>query len=231
MENILSDTSDIKLVCRECGKPFLFTEGEQEFYKHKGLNTPSRCPECRVTKRAQSQSQSQPQSIPVPQVQVQPLVCSHCRTELEKDESIFCTACLASTQLESELKVKEYQVTVEKAQSEIRAAVSEKNQMEDSLLKTSELLQQQEHHVTDLEKQIVMLSQELDQAKQFHTTLEWLKPAMSNIEERLDALEAGQNKINQRMLQIVQKMHEINENTGFWEKIRRSLTGYQRQSI
>jgi hypothetical protein len=229
MENILSDTSDIKLVCRECGKPFLFTEGEQEFYKQKGLNTPSRCPGCRVAKRAQAQSQPGFQANPQPHSQ--PLVCSHCRTELEKDESIFCTACLASTQLESELKVKECQATVEKAQSEVRAVVSEKNEIEDSLLKTSELLQQQEHHVSDLEKQMLMLSQELEQAKQFHTTLEWLKPAMGNIEERLDALEAGQNKINQRMLQIVQKMHEINENTGFWEKIRRGLTGYQRQSI
>jgi DNA repair exonuclease SbcCD ATPase subunit len=231
MEHALSDTSDIKLVCRECGKPFLFTEGEQEFYKHKGLNTPSRCPECRVTKRAQAQAQSQPPLPATPQPQHQHLVCSHCRTELEKDESIFCTACLASTQLESELKVKEYQVSAEKAQAEIRTVESRKNEIEDSLLKTSELLQQQEHHSTDLEKQIAMLTQELEKAKQFHTTLEWLKPAMGNIEERLDALEAGQNKINQRMLQIVQKMHEINENTGFWEKIRRSLTGYQRQSI
>lgn len=229
MENVLSDTSDIKLVCRECGKPFLFTEGEQDFYRHKSLNTPSRCPECRVAKRAQSQPQ--PGSQPVPQSQLQPLVCSHCRTEMEKGESIFCTACLASTQLESELKIKECQATVEKAQAGIRAIESEKNTMEDSLLRTSELLQQQDHRASDLEKQIVMLTQELEKAKQFHTTLEWLKPSMDNIEERLDALESGQNKINQRMLQIVQKMHEINENTGFWEKIKRSLTGYQRQSI
>jgi hypothetical protein len=51
------------------------------------------------------------------------------------------------------------------------------------------------------------------------------------LEERLDALEEGQNKTNQRMLQIVQKMHEINENIGIWERIRRNLFGYQRQSI
>lgn len=226
----MSDTTDIKLVCRECGKPFLFTEGEQDFYRNKSLNTPSRCPECRVAKRAQAPSQSSSQPA-APQAQHQPLVCSHCRTELDKDESIFCTACLASTQLESELKVKEYQATAEKAQAEIRTVESRKNEIEDSLLKTSELLEQQEHQTSDMEKQIVMLTHELEKAKQFHTTLEWLKPAMGNIEERLDALEAGQNKINQRMLQIVQKMHEINENTGFWEKIRRGLTGYQRQSI
>ncbi|MEJ2739105.1 MAG: zinc-ribbon domain containing protein [Dehalococcoidia bacterium] len=215
------DTSDIKLVCRECGKGFLFTEGEQEFYKNKGLTTPSRCPDCRVTKRAQTQSMIHNHS----------LVCSHCRTELEKDESVFCTACLASTQLESELKVKECQSIVEKAKAELSTLESQKIEIEDSLLKTSELLQQKEHHTEELEHRLSTLKQELEKAKQFQTTLEWLKPSLSKLEERLDALEEGQNKANQRMLQIVQKMHEINENTGIWERIRRNLFGYQRQSI
>lgn len=217
----MSDTSDIKLVCRECGKGFLFTEGEQEFYKNKGLTTPSRCPECRVTKRSQAQSQNHNHS----------LVCSHCRTELEKDESIFCTACLASTQLESELKIKECQSIVEQAKSELSTLESQKIEIEDSLLKTSELLQQKEHHAGELEQRLSVLKQELEKAKQFQTTLEWLKPSLSKLEERLDALEEGQNKTNQRMLQIVQKMHEINENTGIWDRIRRNLFGYQRQSI
>jgi chromosome segregation ATPase len=217
----LSDTSDIKLVCRECGKGFLFTEGEQEFYKNKGLTTPSRCPDCRVTKRSQTQSQTHSHS----------LVCSHCRTELEKDESIFCTACLASTQLESELKVKECQTIVEKAKSELSVLESQKIEIEDSLLKTSEMLQQKEHHTEELEHRINVLKQELEKAKQFQTTMEWLKPSLSKLEERLNELEEGQNKTNQRMLQIVQKIHEISENTGIWERIRRSLFGYQRQSI
>ena len=40
--------ADKALVCRECIKPFLFTAGEQEFFRQKGLvNQPGRCPECR----------------------------------------------------------------------------------------------------------------------------------------------------------------------------------------
>ncbi len=36
------------LVCKDCGKEFLFTEGEQAFYKEKGFeNKPSRCADCR----------------------------------------------------------------------------------------------------------------------------------------------------------------------------------------
>lgn len=43
---------DEKLVCEDCGKEFIFTAGEQEFYAEKGLvNKPKRCPECRTARR------------------------------------------------------------------------------------------------------------------------------------------------------------------------------------
>ena len=39
---------DKTLVCQDCGKEFIFTEGEQAFYKEKGFdNEPKRCVECR----------------------------------------------------------------------------------------------------------------------------------------------------------------------------------------
>ena len=46
--------ADKALVCKDCGSDFLFTEGEQEFYKEKGFqNEPQRCPTCRKAKKAQ----------------------------------------------------------------------------------------------------------------------------------------------------------------------------------
>lgn len=40
--------ADKTLVCRDCGKEFIFSESEQAFYKEKGFdNEPSRCAECR----------------------------------------------------------------------------------------------------------------------------------------------------------------------------------------
>ena len=42
---------DKVLVCKDCGKEFLFTEGEQEFYAEKGFNEPQRCKECRQIKK------------------------------------------------------------------------------------------------------------------------------------------------------------------------------------
>ena len=44
---------DRTLTCRDCGREFLFTAGEQEFYQSRGLqNEPRRCPECRAARRA-----------------------------------------------------------------------------------------------------------------------------------------------------------------------------------
>jgi DNA-directed RNA polymerase subunit RPC12/RpoP len=45
---------DKTLVCQDCGKEFVFTEGEQAFYKEKGFeNEPKRCPDCRKAKKQQ----------------------------------------------------------------------------------------------------------------------------------------------------------------------------------
>ena len=46
---------DKTLVCVDCGNEFIFTAGEQEFYKEKGFdNEPKRCLDCRKAKKAQS---------------------------------------------------------------------------------------------------------------------------------------------------------------------------------
>ena len=40
--------TDETLTCVDCGQPFAFTAGEQEFFAMKGFtNKPSRCTECR----------------------------------------------------------------------------------------------------------------------------------------------------------------------------------------
>ena len=45
--------SDRTLQCRDCGRDFIFTAGEQEFYQTRGLqNEPRRCPECRAARRS-----------------------------------------------------------------------------------------------------------------------------------------------------------------------------------
>ena len=43
---------DKTLVCKDCGAEFVFTAGEQQFYKEKGFeNEPVRCPACRKARK------------------------------------------------------------------------------------------------------------------------------------------------------------------------------------
>ena len=200
------EDADIKLTCRQCGREFVFTKGEQEFYELKGFTHPRRCQECRSNK----------------QNQLHHLVCSHCGTELEKGGAIYCTACLASAHLESELKTKQSQQAASAAYTKLQASESQKAELE-------ELLRQKEQLVAEIELKVNTLNQDLEKAHQFYAALGSLQPVLDDIEKKLGTLEHAQDKTNERMLQIVQRMNEMYENTGLLEVIKRSLKHYQRQ--
>ena len=47
--------TDKTITCRDCSQEFIFTTGEQEFYKEKGFdNEPTRCVGCRRAKKEQN---------------------------------------------------------------------------------------------------------------------------------------------------------------------------------
>ncbi len=83
---------DKELTCRECSKPFLFTAGEQEFYKQKGLlNEPGRCPDCRIKRRLQASAGAATAEPAAPQPVEQPMVVS---TSIVKEVTIInCAEC------------------------------------------------------------------------------------------------------------------------------------------
>ena len=43
---------DKEITCIDCGKTFIFTVGEQEFYKSKNFAFPQRCRQCAKKKRS-----------------------------------------------------------------------------------------------------------------------------------------------------------------------------------
>ena len=44
--------TDKTIKCKDCGEEFVFTVGEQEFYKEKGFqNEPVRCASCRRARK------------------------------------------------------------------------------------------------------------------------------------------------------------------------------------
>ena len=46
-------SGDMTLTCRDCGQAFSFTAGEQDFYASRGFSEPTRCPDCRASRRAE----------------------------------------------------------------------------------------------------------------------------------------------------------------------------------
>lgn len=43
--------------CRDCGREFVFTTGEQKFYAERQFDNPVRCPECRKAKKARERNE------------------------------------------------------------------------------------------------------------------------------------------------------------------------------
>lgn len=91
--------ADKTLVCKECGKEFTFTAGEQEFYAEKGFeNEPARCRDCR-DKRRRSRDGSERRMYTV--------VCAECGKETEvpfepkNDRPVYCRDCFTKKREES----------------------------------------------------------------------------------------------------------------------------------
>lgn len=90
---------DRTLVCRECGRTFVFTAGEQQFYAEKGFqNDPSRCPTCRASRRQARASRTSG----VRQVQARyRAVCADCGREAElpfqpsPGRPVYCPQCFS----------------------------------------------------------------------------------------------------------------------------------------
>lgn len=58
----MNEKQDKIIVCKDCGKEFILTIGEQNFYEEKGFAEPTRCKECRnkrKTEREQIQNHSE----------------------------------------------------------------------------------------------------------------------------------------------------------------------------
>lgn len=57
------DFQDYPLICRDCGNDFLFTAGEQDFYRTKGFTKPpGRCPACRYQRKLLASQLGAPQA-------------------------------------------------------------------------------------------------------------------------------------------------------------------------
>ena len=80
----MATAEDKSITCVDCGEEFLFTAGEQAFYRERGLtNEPTRCKRCREARKAnrgagESQSSGRSGSSDRP---MYPATCSECGKE------------------------------------------------------------------------------------------------------------------------------------------------------
>lgn len=96
--------ADKNLTCRDCGKEFVFTAGEQEFYATRGFqNEPGRCPECRSARKAQNGGgTSRMGGGPRQTREMHTVTCAECGRETQVpfkpsgDRPVYCQDCFAS---------------------------------------------------------------------------------------------------------------------------------------
>ena len=90
---------DEMLSCVDCGRPFTFTTGEQEFFAMKGFtNKPSRCTDCRATRKARG-----PQGSSISnRREMFRATCSQCGGVAEvpfqprSDRPVYCRDCFSA---------------------------------------------------------------------------------------------------------------------------------------
>ena len=87
---------DITLKCKDCGKEFVFTAGDQEFYASKGYeNQPRRCRDCRNARKNAAKPQRElfdavcakcgkPAKIPFQPSNDRPVYCSECYDAMKR---------------------------------------------------------------------------------------------------------------------------------------------------
>jgi CxxC-x17-CxxC domain-containing protein len=89
--------SDKSLTCVECGAPFIFTAGEQEFFASRGYtNEPKRCPECRGARR------NAQRGFGGGEREMHPAVCAQCGVDTmvpfrpRGDRPVYCSDCFSA---------------------------------------------------------------------------------------------------------------------------------------
>ena len=91
-EEVKTMYEDKTLVCKECGKEFTFTAGEQEFYAERGfVNEPQRCKDCRDARKNKIKTQKEMYTT----------TCAACGCEAKvpfkprEDRPVYCSDCFA----------------------------------------------------------------------------------------------------------------------------------------
>jgi len=100
--------SDKTLTCKDCGREFVFSASEQEFYAEKGFtNEPGRCPECRSARKNANRGGGGRGGYDRPERQMYQAVCAACGRDTtvpfqpSGERPVYCRDCYSSQQRRS----------------------------------------------------------------------------------------------------------------------------------
>ncbi len=219
----------IKLICRDCGRQFLFTEGEQEFYERLGFNHPSRCRDCRSTNEKQNGHLNCTEcgvklqngaTVYCEQclrsLQLAHVRCSQCGATQGADTLFYCATCFKKVQLETERQIEKHKKAASAAESKLQAAESTNEEMQRALYEAKQ-------RIAELELKADNLNQDLEKAYQFQVASGWLKPALEDIADRLAALEQAERETSTSLTAAIHKAHTMCLNTSLWQVVKRSI--------
>jgi chromosome segregation ATPase len=247
----LGTESEMILTCRQCGKRFLFTESEQQFYQQKGFTLPGHCPECRSIRRVNNV-----------------ILCSKCGKKILKASEVHCDSCLETVRLELEIEVRRLNTALQEASARLEVAESEKAQLTEPInarlaaieSEKSQLVreaeaklssleteynrrcqemennlraaesekaclaswQEREKQLTaDLQEKLSQANIELEKANCYRATIDYLEPTLKGIRATLEGLQHAQDDLNQAILQTVHHLEDGTPNVSVLDIFKR----------
>jgi hypothetical protein len=248
----LGNAVEIALTCRQCGKQFIFSPSEQEFYQQKGFSPPKHCIECRAVRRAS------------------PILCAKCGQKQDGNAVVFCAACRDSLRLEWAAEARKSQSAFEELSLQLGTVEEEKKQLADALdakiaafesakiqfgrekeaniaaLESAQtqlrdeaekklntiiadkeslagLLAQEKQTCADLQEKLNAARVELDRALKDRAALDYLEPSLINIGATLEALGRNQEVISQTLQQWTREASSTPPNGSLFENLKRIL--------
>ena len=92
-------TQDQNLTCRDCGKSFIWTGGEQDFFSAKGFPAPVRCPDCRKKRRDEKKTTGPSATGSISSSENHAITCQKCGRVAQvpfkprNPEGVLCSEC------------------------------------------------------------------------------------------------------------------------------------------
>jgi len=241
----LGKYNDISITCSQCGKNFVFTEDEQEFYKTKGYIPPLRCKQCRSAKKAQVE------------------ICNRCGNELLQGAPVYCAACYIDIGLDHEVKSRakaediiKLESSINDLESSLKGLEIQKSRLESELQsreimiqEKSTLVEQSQARIAELEQAQIVLSEKLslkqkevlDLTRKLEDVSAELKKNLDqksgsekqapafDIREKLECLERNQNQIKDIIVELVKRNHNHQKNPGILDSVK-TIFGNNRSS-